>query len=87
MNRCLNSGTVPATVRAFRRRPAALLVFAVSATAALLFPLPSNAAPSSWLALDGKVRFTPPGGVTFDWANSGAGSPVPACPAGAVNVT
>ena len=87
MNRCLNSGTVPATVRAFRRRPAALLVFAVSATAALLFPLPSNAAPSSWLALDGNVRFTPPGGVTFDWANSGAGSPVPACPAGAVNVT
>src|SRR5438552_9014011 len=87
LNRCLNSGTVPATVRTFRRRPAALLALAVSATAALLFPLPSNAAPSSWLALDGNVRFTPPGGATFDWANSGAGSPVPACPAGAVNVT
>ena len=74
-------------MRPFRRRPAALLAIAVSAFAALLFPLPSNAAPSSWLALDGNVRFTAPGGVTFDWANSGAGSPVPACPPGAVNLT
>ncbi len=75
------------TVRPFRRRSAALLAFAVSATAALVIPLPSNAAPSSWLALDGNVRLTPPAGVTFDWANSGAASPVPACPAGAINVT
>ena len=74
-------------MRPFRRRPAALLAVAVSATAALLVPLASHAAPSSWLALDGNVRFTPPSGITFDWANSGAGSPVPACPAGAVNVT
>ena len=73
-------------MRPFRRRPAALLAVAVGATAALLVPLASHAAPSSWLALDGNARFTPPSGVTFDWANSGAGSPVPACPAGAVNV-
>ncbi len=75
------------TVRPFRRRPAAILAFAVSASAALVNPLPSSAAPSSWLALDGNVRLTPPSGVTFDWANSGAASPVPACPPGAVNVT
>jgi len=75
------------TVRPFRRRWAASLAFAVSATAALVIPLPSNAAPSNWLALDGNVRLTPPAGVKFDWANSGAASPVPACPAGAVNVT
>src|SRR5438270_3826234 len=75
------------TVRPFRRRSAALLAFAVSATAALSIPLLSNAAPSTWLALDGKVRLTAPFGVTFDWANSGSASPVPACPAGAVNVT
>ncbi|TME56799.1 MAG: class F sortase, partial [Chloroflexi bacterium] len=75
------------TVRPSSRRWAALLAFAVSATAALLVPLPSNAAPSNWLALDGNVRLTPPAGVTFDWANSGSASPVPTCPAGAVNVT
>ena len=75
------------TVRPFRRRWAAFLAFAVSAAAALLIPLSSSAAPSSWLALDGNVRLTPPAGVTFDWANSGAASPVPTCPAGGVNVT
>jgi len=75
------------TVRRFRRRWAASLAFAVSATGALLNPLPSTAAPSNWLALDGNVRLTPPAGVTFDWANSGGASPVPTCPAGAVNVT
>ena len=41
------------TVRPLRRRSAALLTFAVSATAALVIPLPSSAAPSSWLAVDG----------------------------------
>jgi sortase (surface protein transpeptidase) len=87
LNGCVSSGTVPVTVRPLRRRPAAFLAFAVSAAAALLIPVSSRAAPSSWLALDGKVRLTPPAGVTFDWANSGAASPIPTCPAGAVNVT
>jgi hypothetical protein len=75
------------TVRPFRRRPAAILAFAVSAGAALVSPIPSSAAPSSWLALDGNLRLTPPSGVTFDWANSGAPSPVPNCQPGAVNMT
>jgi hypothetical protein len=66
---------------------AAVLAIAVGATTALLFPLPSQAAPSSWLAIDGNIRLTPPAGVTYDWANSGASLPVPACPPGAVNVT
>lgn len=74
-------------MRPFRRRKAALLAFAVGLTAALVAPLPSAAAPSSWLAIDGNIRLTPPAGVTFDWANSGAASPMPACPPGAVNVT
>src|SRR2546428_3468010 len=87
LNRYLNSVRVRATVRPFRRRRAALLAVAGVATSALLVPVASHAAPSRWLAFDGNLRFTPPSGVTFDWANSGAGSPVPACPAGAVNVT
>jgi sortase (surface protein transpeptidase) len=75
------------TVRPTRRRWAAFLAFPVSAAAALLIPLSSSAAPTNWLAIDGNVRLTPPAGVMFDWANSGAASPVAICPAGAVNVT
>lgn len=43
---------------------------------------PAAAAPSSWLAVDGNIRFTPPTGVVHDWANSGAPAPVNSCPAG-----
>ena len=75
------------TVRSPRRRPAAFLAFAVGATAALLIPLPSQAAPSAWLVLDGNIRLTAPASGTFDWANSGAASPLAACPPGTVNVT
>jgi hypothetical protein len=44
------------------------------------------AAPSGWLNLDGSERYAGGAGA-YDWANSGAIAPVPACPAGAVNVT
>lgn len=87
MKCCVNSCTLRATERFLRRRTAAVLVIAVGIIAALLHPLSSSAAPSSWLAIDGNIRLTPPAGVTYDWANSGAPSPVPTCPAGAVNVT
>ena len=33
------------------------------------------------------MRLTAPAGSTFDWANSGSASPVPACPPATVNVT
>ncbi|HEY9288799.1 MAG TPA: class F sortase [Candidatus Dormibacteraeota bacterium] len=82
----MNCGTLRPTVR-LPRRSAAVIAIAVGAGAALLPLLPSLAAPSSWLAIDGNIRFTSPSGVTFDWANSGAASPVPGCPAGTVNVT
>jgi Sortase domain len=74
-------------VRLPRRQSAAVLLIAVGVLAPLLHPLAAQAAPSTWLAIDGNVRLTPPAGVTFDWANSGAAAPVPACPPGAVNVT
>jgi len=45
------------------------------------------AAPSSWLALDGSMRFIPANGGTYDWANSGAASPTYTCPAGAENLS
>lgn len=45
------------------------------------------AAPTTWLAVDGNVQFQGTPGTTFDWANSGAVSPVNVCPAGAVNVS
>ena len=83
----MKSCTLPSTVRFLRRHSAAILVIATGIIAPLVHPLLSQAAPSSWLAIDGNVRFTPPAGVTYDWANSGAASPVPACPPGAVNVT
>ncbi len=44
------------------------------------------AAPTSWLAVDASLRFQGTAGTTYDWANSGVGLPVNACPAGAVNV-
>jgi hypothetical protein len=83
----VKSCTLRATVRSLRRHSAAVLVIAVGAIAPLVHPLISQAAPSSWLAIDGNIRFTPPSGVTYDWANSGAASPATTCPAGAVNVT
>ena len=61
-------------------------LFAAALLAPLFQAVPAYAAPSSWLAIDGNARLTPPAG-NFDWANSGAASPVPACPAGAVTVT
>ena len=45
------------------------------------------AAPSGWLAIDGSIQFNPASGATFDWANSGTGSPTYTCPAGAVNLS
>jgi hypothetical protein len=45
------------------------------------------AAPSGWLAIGGSIRFNPVGGGTYDWANSGSGTPTYACPAGAVNLS
>ena len=45
------------------------------------------AAPSGWLALDGRIRFNSGGGATHDWANSGIGLPTYACPAGSVNLS
>lgn len=74
-------------MRSFRRQSAAVLALAVGISAPLLHSLPSYAAPSTWISIDGNMRFTPPMGVTFDWANSGAASPVPVCPPGDVNVT
>lgn len=44
------------------------------------------AAPTTWLAIDGVVQFQGTAGTTYDWANSGAVSPVNSCPAGAVNL-
>jgi Sortase domain len=70
-----------------RRPAAAVLLIAVGVLTQLPHPLPAHAAPSGWLAIDGNLRLTPPAGTTFDWANSGSATPVPACPAGAVNVT
>lgn len=83
----MKSCTLPSTVRSHRRHVAAVLAIATGLIGPLIHPLLTQAAPSSWLAIDGNVRFTPPAGVTYDWANSGAASPVPACPPGAVNVT
>ena len=45
------------------------------------------AAPTTWLAVDASIQFQGTAGTTYDWANSGALSPVNACPAGAVNVS
>ena len=60
---------------------------AVGMTALLLYSLPSYAALSNWLAIDGNMRLAAGSGAAFDWANSGAGSPLPVCPPGDVNVT
>jgi len=85
LNPCVKSCTLPPTVRPVRRRSAAVL--ALAAVAPLLHPIFSQALPSNWLALDGNIRLNPASGATFDWADSGAASPVPVCPLGAVNVT
>ena len=45
------------------------------------------AAPTTWLAVDGNIQFQGTAGTTYDWANSGAPSPLNACPAGAVNLS
>jgi sortase family protein len=45
------------------------------------------AAPSGWLAVDGRIRFNSGGSATYDWANSGAATPTHTCPAGAVNLS
>jgi sortase (surface protein transpeptidase) len=45
------------------------------------------AAPTTWLAVDGNIKFQGTAGTTYDWANSGAALPVNACPAGAVNLS
>ncbi len=45
------------------------------------------AAPTTWLAVDGIIKFQGTAGTTYDWANSGAVSPVNACPVGAVNLS
>ena len=45
------------------------------------------AAPTTWLAVDGNIQFQGTAGTTYDWANSGALSPVSVCPAGAVNLS
>ena len=45
------------------------------------------AAPTTWLAVDGGIQFQGTAGTTYDWGNSGAVSPVNACPAGAVNLS
>jgi hypothetical protein len=44
------------------------------------------AAPTTWLAVDGIIRFQGTAGTTYDWANSGVGPPVNSCPVGAVNL-
>jgi len=46
-----------------------------------------KAAPSSWLAIDGSIRFNPASGATHDWANSGVGGPTYVCAAGSVNLS
>jgi LPXTG-site transpeptidase (sortase) family protein len=46
-----------------------------------------KAAPSSWLAIDGSIRFNPASGATHDWANSGSGGPTYVCAAGSVNLS
>ena len=74
-------------MRSLCRPAAAVLLLAVVSLPQLLQPLTAQAAPSSWLAVDGNVRLTPPAGVTYDWANSGAASPVATCPPGAVGVS
>src|SRR5437763_5339820 len=43
-----------------------VIALAVASVGPLLAPLPSQAAPSSWLAIDGNARLTPPA-PTFDW--------------------
>jgi LPXTG-site transpeptidase (sortase) family protein len=67
----------------------ALAACAVAASLAAA-PTPSLAAPSPWLELDGNIRATDPtpAGI-HDWANSGAASPINACPAvpGVVNMS
>ncbi len=45
------------------------------------------AAPTTWLAVDGNIKFQGTAGTTYDWANSGAASPTNVCPAGAVNLS
>lgn len=42
--------------------------------------------PSTWLDLDGSIRYNPAAGGSHDWANSGAASPLNSCPAGAVDL-
>jgi LPXTG-site transpeptidase (sortase) family protein len=59
---------------------AALLVGVLASTAV-------NAAPSGWLAIDGRIRFNTGGTATYDWANSGSGLPTYTCPAGSVNLS
>src|SRR5258708_26392416 len=44
------------------------------------------AAPTTWLAVDAKIRFQGTAGTTYDWGNSGVGPPTNVCPAGAVNL-
>jgi hypothetical protein len=45
------------------------------------------AAPTTWLAVDGNIQFQGTAGTTYDWANSGAVSPVNVCPLFAVNLS
>ena len=66
---------------------------ASSAAAATIFVIlsagPGLAAPSTWLELDGNIRADVVAPGIHDWANSGTGSPVNACPAtpGVVNLS
>ena len=72
-----------------RPRPWALRIGAVAAAllVGVLASTAVKAAPSGWLAIDGSIRFNPASGATYDWSNSGSGSPSYTCPAGSVNIS
>ena len=68
-------------------RRAALIAGAIAGGCIVCVAQVVLAAPTTWLAVDGNIQFQGGAGTTYDWGNSGAASPVNACPAGAVNVS
>ena len=69
------------------RWPVAAIASALSAGALLLAAQTALAAPTTWLSIDGNIQLQGGAGSTYDWANSGAATPVNACPALGVNVS
>jgi hypothetical protein len=60
-------------------------VLAAAGVLALFSSVTASAGPSSWLAINGVIRFAG-GTATYGWANSGTPLPTNTCPSGAVNL-